>query len=76
MNLNKLPDGTDSPKYKCVAVGEDGTEKSVILTEWWCDGKLSETIEKSAENYFYEESGFDKKPFKILSIEKLLRGDL
>jgi len=73
--LNKLPDGSPSPKYRCTAVGYAcGEEKTVVLQEWWYDGRLVESIEDSAEDYFYGEgeSGFDKSPFNITSIEKVL----
>ena len=72
MTLNILPTGGPSPQYECTAVGDYcGTEKTVVLTEWWCEGKQVEDIIVSAENYFYEECGFDKAPFTILSITKI-----
>ena len=72
MTLNVLPTGEPSPQYECTAVGDYcGTEKAVVLTEWWFNHKKVEDIEESAMNYFYEESGFDKAPFTILSITKI-----
>ena len=69
MSLNKLPDGSPSPKYKCTAIGDYcGTVKSVVLTEWWCDGERVESIEESAEEYFYGDAGFDKATFKLVSV--------
>ena len=69
MSLNKLPDGSPSPKYKCTARGYYcGTVKSVVLTEWWYDGKKVESIEETAKKYFYDGAGFDKAPFKLVSV--------
>lgn len=74
MSLNKLPNGSPSPMYKCTAVNayDDTDIKIVVLQEWWCDGRLCQPITQTAEEYFYGdgESGFDKAPFKILSIVK------
>lgn len=70
MSLNKLPDGSNSPRFICKAIGNaDGEEKTLELTEWWCDGKKVETIEQSAESYFYD--AFDKASFEVISIEKI-----
>lgn len=71
MSLNILPTGEPSPQYECTAIGECGTEKTVVLTEWWSDHKKVEDIKESAMNYFYDEAGFDKAPFKITSIRKI-----
>ena len=57
-------------KYKCTARGElDDQIITVVLEEWVYKGELVESIESSAEEYFYE--AFDKHPFKIIEIEKL-----
>lgn len=70
MSLNKLPNGEDSPRYKCTAYRPStGETHTAVLTEWWCDGKRVESIEESAENYFYD--FFDKGIFKITKIQKV-----
>jgi hypothetical protein len=69
MSLNKLPNGTPSPTYKCAAIGRHcRTVKTVVLTEWWYDGKKVESIETSAENYFSD--AFGKASFTTLGIVK------
>ena len=68
--LNKLPDGSNAPEYKCVAYCEVLDEtKTVTLIEWWYEGKKVQPIEQSAKEYFYE--AFDKSPFKIKSVEEV-----
>lgn len=71
MSLNKRPTGEPSPQYECTAIGEWGTEKTVVPTEWGFAHKKVEDIEESAMHYFYDEAGFDKAPFKITSIKKI-----
>ncbi len=66
--LNKLPDGSPSPVFTCVAESYEGERKVLELTEWWCDGRKVETIEESAEGYFYDV--FDKASFTVISIER------
>ncbi|MCP3669159.1 MAG: hypothetical protein GY814_01720 [Gammaproteobacteria bacterium] len=67
--LNKLPDGSPAPVFRCVAVGFDGEKKTLDLTEWWWEGVKVETIEESTESYFY--NAFDKGSFDVISITKL-----
>ena len=67
--LNILPNGKPSAKYECTASNDYEETRTVVLTEWWYDGKKVESIEKSADSYFYEY--FDKAPFKIESIKLL-----
>ena len=72
--LNKLPDGTPSPSYKCIAEKWiDGLIVTVILQEWWFNGVKVQDIEQSAEQYFYDCTQIDKASFKIISIEKVLK---
>jgi len=72
MTLNVLPTGEPSPRYECTALGDYcGVEKMAVLQEWWSDGVQVEDITKTAEDYFYDEAGFDKVPFTILSITKI-----
>ncbi len=59
-------------RYECVAIAYlDDEVKTVVLTEWWFEGKLVESIEESAKHYFYD--AFDKSPFKVVSIEKVVK---
>jgi hypothetical protein len=72
--LNRLPNGMPSPSYKCTAIGRAcGETKTVVLQEWWYEDRQVQTIEQSAEEYFYGDGthGFDKHPFKILNIEEI-----
>jgi hypothetical protein len=67
--LNRLPDGTQSPRFKCVAESHwDREVKTVVLQEWWYDYKRVESIHSSAKSYFYE--AFRKCPSTIVSITK------
>lgn len=74
MTLNKLPDGTDSPKFECVVEGMDGRRAVLVAQEWWYNGKRVQTIEATAHDYFY--TAFDKAPFKIKSCKRLEGRDL
>jgi hypothetical protein len=67
--LNKLPDGSPAPVFTCVAEGVDGEVKTLELTEWWYEGKKVETIEESAQHYFYD--AFDKGSFEVKSITRI-----
>ena len=70
MSLNKLPDGSPSPKYSVTAKTYDGeSEATEIITEWWYEGKQVCSIEESAKDFFY--SLFDKHAFTITSIQLL-----
>ena len=68
MTLNKLPNGSDAPRYECKAksIHDEDDVRTLILTEWWNEGKLIESIEQSAESYFYDV--FDKESFEIITI--------
>lgn len=69
-SLNKLPDGSPSPVFDCTAeCGIDGTYKHLEITEWWFEGKKVESIEESAESYFYD--AFDKGPFTVTDIVRI-----
>ena len=73
--LNLLPNGEPSPFYLCTAINPNtDEEKTVVLTEWWYDYKKIESIENSANSYFYDV--FDKGPFEIISIKKLTDDEL
>lgn len=69
MSLNKLPDGTDSPRFRVTAVSFSGEEKTLELQEWWFEGRRVETIEKSAEDAFY--MAFDKESSHITEIVEI-----
>ncbi len=69
MTLNKLPDGTDAPKYEVTAVSFSGEEKTITLTEWWYEGRKVESIEDSAQSAFYD--AFDKESFMVVSIVRI-----
>lgn len=46
---------------------EELLETTETFKEWWFEGKLCNTAEEVADDYFY--TFFDKGPYKIIDIE-------
>lgn len=57
-------------KYECTAISIDGDEKTAVIEEWWYDGEKVESIEATANDYFY--TYFDKASFEIIKIVPLV----
>jgi len=72
-SLNKLPDGSPSPKYFLRAIcpcNVNGKEEYFEggIQEWWYKGKKVESARQSAESYLYDV--FDKHSFNILELSE------